>query len=43
GLGLSISKQVIETHGGTIWAENRKSNNGKILGARFIFWLPAEN
>ncbi len=24
GLGLSISKQIIEAHGGKIWAENRQ-------------------
>ncbi|MEE2745890.1 MAG: ATP-binding protein, partial [Pseudomonadota bacterium] len=40
GLGLSISKQIIESHGGQIWAENRLSENGKILGARFNVTLP---
>jgi len=40
GLGLSISKQITEAHGGTIQADNRKDNNGKMLGARFIFKLP---
>ena len=41
GLGLNISKQIIETHGGQIWVENIKSTQNKILGARFIFTLPA--
>ena len=40
GLGLNISKQIIETHGGTIHAENRVSSEGKILGARFSILLP---
>jgi two-component system sensor histidine kinase ChvG len=47
GLGLSISKQIIEAHGGKIWAENRQgvpTHDGAdplILGARFTVRLPA--
>ena len=40
GLGLSISKQIVEAHGGTIGAENRLDDQGKILGARFTVRLP---
>jgi two-component system sensor histidine kinase ChvG len=39
GLGLAIARQIIETHGGRIWAENRVSN-GEIVGASFRVALP---
>ena len=40
GLGLSISKQIIEAHGGVIFAENRGSDADNPQGARFIVRLP---
>ncbi|HUC62309.1 MAG TPA: stimulus-sensing domain-containing protein [Alphaproteobacteria bacterium] len=42
GLGLSISKQIVDAHGGTIQAENRHDAAGRILGARFTVRLPLE-
>ncbi|MDD3287415.1 MAG: stimulus-sensing domain-containing protein [Alphaproteobacteria bacterium] len=41
GLGLSISKQIIEAHRGRIWAENILDAAGRITGARFVVQLPA--
>ncbi|MER9441228.1 sensor histidine kinase [Mesorhizobium sp. M0340] len=43
GLGLSISRQIVEAHGGTLSAENIPGTKpGEIKGARFVVTLPAE-
>lgn len=42
GLGLSISKEIIVSHRGEIFAENRiDAASGKVLGARFVVRLAA--
>ena len=43
GLGLSISRQIVEAHGGTLTAENIGGGKpGEIRGARFTVTLPAD-
>lgn len=39
GLGLFISKSIIEAHGGKIWAENNATNSYRDMGATFRFSL----
>jgi two-component system, OmpR family, sensor histidine kinase ChvG len=40
GLGLAIARQIVASHNGRIWAENRQGENGQIAGARFVIELP---
>lgn len=43
GLGLSISRQIVQAHGGEILAENRVDGDGSVVGARFVVRLPARS
>jgi len=40
GLGLSISRQIVEASSGRLWAENRIGADGSVIGARFVIRLP---
>jgi len=47
GLGLHLARQIIEAHGGRIWAENRSLPRSQVgaartpeRGARFVIRLP---
>lgn len=41
GLGLSISRQIVDAHGGTITADNWRATDGQVGGAVFTVRLPA--
>ncbi|WP_245480426.1 sensor histidine kinase [Neorhizobium sp. NCHU2750] len=43
GLGLSISRQIAEAHGGSLRAENLHGKSQELIGARFTLSLPAGN
>ncbi|SMF63129.1 two-component system, OmpR family, sensor histidine kinase ChvG [Azospirillum oryzae] len=40
GLGLSIVKQIVGAHNGSVFAQNRKISGGSIDGADFVVILP---
>ena len=41
GLGLSISRDIVRLHGGSVGASNRRGADGSVLGARLELRLPA--
>lgn len=42
GLGLYISKSIVEAHGGRIWAKNNADSNMEQVGATFTFSIPSK-
>lgn len=40
GLGLAISRQIVDALHGSLHAENRYAHDGRVLGARFVVRLP---
>jgi two-component system, OmpR family, sensor histidine kinase ChvG len=40
GLGLAIARQIVVSHGGRVWAENRYDARQNRKGARFVVDLP---
>lgn len=40
GLGLAIARRVADNHGGSIWVEDTRGEDGRISGSRFVMLLP---